>query len=223
MQIFWIILHQEFVLAGKNLAKILQNFLFFFISLSIFFLISQNQQNQLSSPFLSIDIILFCLVFSLIFSNSDFLHEDVRDGTLDQIIILQPNLEIFILAKMLGNWLILIMPILIFIPFVNLAIGFNQSFTTDFAILAAISSLTINFICAFCGSLGVAKNKSPMIAILALPLIIPILLILCGSFSSEGISKDDFYEALRILSGICIFIGSICVFATAKIMKIISE
>ena len=114
MQIFWIILHQEFVLAGKNLAKILQNFLFFFISLSIFFLISQNQQNQLSSPFLSIDIILFCLVFSLIFSNSDFLHEDVRDGTLDQIIILQPNLEIFILAKMLGNWLILIMPILIF-------------------------------------------------------------------------------------------------------------
>lgn len=223
MSIFLIILKQEFTLAGRNLAKIFQNFLFFFISFSVFFLISQNQQNQLLSPYLAIDAILFCLIFSLIFSNSNFLSEDFSDGTLEQIIISQPNLEIFVLAKMLGNWLIFSLPILISIPLIGIGIGLNQNFITDFFILTTIASLTINFICAFCGSLSMAQNKAPMIAVLALPLVIPVLLIACGNFSIAGISEEDFGSALKILSGICVFVGSICVLGAAKIIKIVSE
>jgi heme exporter protein CcmB len=223
MSIFLIILKQEFTLAGRNLAKIFQNFLFFFISFAVFFLISQNQQNQLLSPYLTIDAILFCLIFSLIFSNSDFLFEDFSDGTLEQIIISQPNLEIFVLAKMLGNWLIFSLPILISIPLISIGIGLNQNFMTDFFILTTLASLTINFICAFCGSLSIAQNKAPMIAVLALPLIIPVLLIACGSFSTTEISDEDFRSALKILLGICVFVGSICVLGTTKIIKIVSE
>ena len=203
MSIFLIILKQEFTLAGTNLAKIFQNFLFFFISFAVFFLISQNQQSQILSPYLTIDAILFCLIFSLIFSNSDFLFEDFSDGTLEQIIISQPNLEIFVLAKILGNWLIFSLPILISIPLISIGIGLNQNFITDFFILTTLASLTINFICAFCGSLSIAQNKAPMIAVLALPLIIPVLLIACGSFSTTGISDEDFRSALKILLGIC--------------------
>lgn len=223
MRIFWIILRQEFTLAGKNLGKVLQNFLFFFISLSIFFLISQNNISQGNSSESLINATLFCLIFSLIFSNSDFLHEDVKDGTLDQIIISQPNLEVYIFAKMLGNWLIFSFPILLSLPLVSVMIGLNQNVAQDFTILTILASLTINFICAFCGSLGVAQNKSPMIAILAMPLVIPILLIACGNFSGGESSAEIFSSSLKILSGICIFVGSICVLATAKIMKIISE
>ena len=215
MQIFWIILRQEFTLAGKNLGKVLQNFLFFFISLSVFFLISQNNISQGNSSESLINATLFCLIFSLIFSNSDFLHEDV--------IISQPNLEVYIFARMLGNWLIFSFPILLSLPLVSVIIGLNQNVAQDFTILTILASLTINFICAFCGSLGVAQNKSPMIAILAMPLVIPILLIACGNFSGGESSAEIFSSSLKILSGICIFVGSICVLATAKIMKIISE
>jgi heme exporter protein CcmB len=223
MHLFLIILKQEFTLAGKNLGKIFQNFLFFFISFAVFFLISQNQQSQILSPFLTIDAILFCLIFSLIFSNSDFLNEDFTDGTLEQLIIIQPNLEIVILAKMLGNWLIFSLPILLSIPLIGIALGLNKEFTTNFLVLITLASLAINFVCAFCGSLSVAQNKAPMIAILALPLIIPILLLTCGNFSVDGISKDEFYAAFKILLGICIFVGSICVLGVAKIVKIVIE
>ena len=151
MLIFFIILQQEFILAGKNLAKIFQNLLFFFIAFSIFFLISQNQQNQLVSPVLAIDVTLFCLVFSLIFSNSEFLYQDFKDGTLEQIILSQPNLEIFILAKMLGNWLIFSLPIILSIPLIGLAVGLNNDLIIIFFLLILVASLAINFICAVCG------------------------------------------------------------------------
>lgn len=224
MLIFFIILQQEFILAGKNLAKIFQNLLFFFIAFSIFFLISQNQQNQLVSPVLAIDVTLFCLVFSLIFSNSEFLYQDFKDGTLEQIILSQPNLEIFILAKMLGNWLIFSLPIILSIPLIGLAVGLNNDLIINFFILILVASLAINFICAFCGSLSLAENKAAMIAILTMPLLIPILLITCGNVASEGFAQGDgFYSSLKILSGICVFAGCVSVIATTKIVKIISE
>ena len=151
------------------------------------------------------------------------MREDFQDGTLEQIIILQPNLEVFILAKMLGNWLIFSLPISLLILPLGFAIGLNQALTVNFFLLLLLASLAINFICAFCGSLSIAGNKAPMIAILAMPLIIPILLIACGSLIDVGVQSSDFYLPLKILCGICIFVGTISVMATAKIVKIIAE
>ena len=56
-----------------------------------------------------------------------------------------------------------------------------------------------------------------MIAVIALPLIIPILLL-----AYSGLSFDTSAN-FKILLGLCIFIGSISVFATAKIVKIAAE
>lgn len=218
MLTFWIILQQEFLMNSKNLAKVFQNLLFFFISFSIFFLISQNQQNQIVAPFLAIDVILFCLIFSLIFSNSEFLYQDFKDGTLEQIIISQPNIEIFILAKMLGNWLTFSLPIILCIPVIGMLIALDKGFMINFFVLILIASLAINFICAFCGSLSMSENKAPLIAILMMPLIIPILLIVCGNME-----ETSFYSSFKILIGICVFVGSISVLATAKIIRILHD
>ncbi|MBU6339759.1 MAG: heme exporter protein CcmB [Rickettsiales bacterium] len=221
---FLAILRNEFLLISRNLSKIIQNFLFFFISFAVFFLLSQNQQNQTLEPYLIVNVILFCLTFNLIISNSDFLSEDFRDGTLEQMIISQPNLEIFVLAKMLANWLIFSLPILIAIFPMALLLGFDPNNIYYFLIILSLASIVINFICAFCGSLSIVKNKAPMIAILALPLIIPTLLFACtDSFFSENFNSDEFYQILKILAGIVVLSGSMSILGTAKIVKIVAE
>jgi heme exporter protein CcmB len=217
MTIFFIILQQELLLSFRHLGKILANFLFFLISVAIFALLAQNQENQTSATFHLISIIWFSLLSCLIFSATEFLKKDFDDGTIEQILSRVENFEIFVLAKMLGNWLNCCLPILVFIFPLAAAIGLDQVTSANFFILIFLASLVINFISTFCGSLSILGNSAPLIATIALPLIIPILLIAYSGLVAEP------QTSFKILLGFCVFIGSITVFATAKIIKIAAE
>ena len=128
-----------------------------------------------------------------------------------------PNFEIFVLAKMLANWLINIWPILLATLAISGAIGLDKNLIKNFLLLLFFASLAINFICTFCGSLSALENSAPLIGVLAFPLIIPILLIAYG-----GVAQNDL-SALSILLGLSVFIGVIATFASAKIIRIAGE
>ncbi len=196
---FWIILRQDLLLCFCNLSKVLANFLFFSILITTFFLLSQNEQFKASTA------IWLALFSSLIFSSSEFLKKDFEDGNIEQMLIIFQNFEIFILAKMIVNWLIYCLPLAI------ITFTINPNF--DFLILFLLATLVINFICCFCGSLSALGNSAPMISIIAMPLIIPILLIALG----------DFQTSLTLLAGLAIFFAAALSFATSKIIKIAEE
>jgi heme exporter protein B len=221
MQIFFTILRQELLLSSQNLGKILANFLFFLISVSLFFLLAQNQENKDFTGFYSITIILFSLLSCLIFSGAEFLKKDFEDGTIEQILISCPNFEIFTLAKILANWLIFALPILILLPLISLMAKMDFVLVKNFLILTSLASLSINFISAFCGSLSIFENSSALIGTIALPLTLPILLV---TFSGAVVADyENFVTSCKILGGFAIFIGSISTLATAKIVKIAAE
>lgn len=217
MQTFLIIFKQELLLSSHHLGKIFANFLFFLISVAIFFLLAQNQENQSSTAFYSITIIWFSLLSSLLFSAAEFLKKDFDDGTIEQMLNSCDNFEIFVLAKMLANWLVCALPILISTWPLGALAGLSQASLINFLLLIFLATLVINFICTFCGSLSVLGNSAPMIAVIALPLIIPILLLAYSGISFNAAAS------LKILSGLVIFIGAISVFATAKIVRIAVE
>lgn len=216
MRVFWIIFYHEILLSARQLAKIFANFLFFIISVTIFFLLSQNQENQGSATFYSLTIIWFSLLSAIIFSAAEFLKKDFDDGTIEQLITSVDNFEIYVFAKIMANWMICSLPILLSIFPLSSSIGLNQDFAANLIIAVLLATIAINFICCFCGSLSVLGNSAPMIAIIALPLIIPILLIAYGATIDNG-------SNLKILAGLDVFLGTITIFATAKIVKIAAD
>lgn len=217
MQVFFIIFCHELLISSRNLGKIFANLLFFLISITIFLLLAQSQENQGLTSFYSITIIWFSLLSCLIFSSAEFLKRDFEDGTIEQILTSCDNFEIFILAKMLANWFVCALPILLAtLPICSL-VGFDLATSKDFLVLIFFATLAINFICTFCGSLSALGNSAPMIAVIALPLIIPIVLLACGGFASDSNSS------LKIIAGLSVFLGSISVFATARIVRIVVE
>ncbi len=218
MSIFLTIITHEILLNFRNLSKILANFLFFVISFSFCFLLAQN--NETNNNFYYLSLLWISLIFCLIFSSVEFLKKDFDDGSIEQLIISLENFEVFILAKVLGNWLSSTLPIIIITPLIGKIINLNQTEINQFLILIILASLIINFICTFCGSLSVLGNSAPMIAVIAMPLIIPILLI---AFSGNLNSSENFQNSLKILIGLVVFIGSISIFATSKIVKIAAE
>lgn len=217
MKLFQIILYQELLLSWHNLAKIFANLLFFLISVAVFFLISQQQQYKDSLIFLSISIIWFSLLSCLIFSTSEFLKRDFHDGTIEQILTSVENFEIAILAKMIANWIITALPILVASTIIAIIMELNISLIYNFVIMVFLASLAINFICSFCGSLSILENSAPTIGIIAMPLIIPIILIAHGGLIYEDMSS------WKIILGLVVFSGAILTFATAKIVTIAVE
>lgn len=217
MQIFFIIFKHEILLSFRHSEKILANFLFFLISVAVFFLLSQNQDLQGSGYFYPVTIIWFSLLSCLIFGAAEFLKKDFDDGSIEQIMLSCEHFEIFTFAKMLSNWLVNCLPILVCAPLILLAGGFEKVFTLNFFLLFLPASLAINFICSFCGSLSVLGNSAPIIAVISLPLVIPVLLIAYGALAG------DFATGMKILCGLTILFGAISTLATAKIVKIASE
>lgn len=214
MQLFLIIFYNQILISFRKPSKILANLIFFAIFVSFFAMVLSPDKSELN-PNLMVTIILFSLLFSILIFSGDFLHQDYQDGTLEQIINACSNIEIFILAKMLCNWLescIAIILIAILFFYLN---GFTNNFYPKLLLLLFIT-LNVNFICTFCASLVMINSSNLIISIIALPLILPILLI-----GHLAILEQE--KLLPSIIALTIFSGGVSVIATAKIVKIALE
>lgn len=203
MSVFLIIFRHELLLSFRRLSRVLASFLFFIIFISIFFLLDQNKTMETNLA------IWISLLSCVIFSSSEFLKQDFEDGTVEQLLNSCENFEIVVLAKIIANWFVSCLPIVILSSLIK------QNY--EFLSIILVGSIIINFICCFCGSLSTLGNSAPMIAIIALPLIIPTLLI-----AQIGVI-GSYEENLKILLGLFLFIGSITTIAVVKIVKIAAE
>ncbi len=211
--LFFIFLKQELKNNFKNLGLFVQNLLFFAISCAIFLIISQNSAQNGQNL---LNIITISLIFSLIFANSVFLQEDFRDGTLEQMLIYLPNLEVYIVAKIVAAWVVYILPILCSILPIMWLFGQNNHHSVEIFALFGIFSICDSFVCALCASLGLSANKAPLLAVFAMPLLVPILLI-----AVAGFDVGNFGFAAKLLAAFALFYATLAAFAIARIVRIV--
>ncbi len=210
MRNFLIFLQQELFYSGKNFSKFLQNILFFLICCFVFLMLMQGLQGQENKELFVQMIIWISLLFATFFSSSEILQEDFKDGTLEQMIIFCENFEVYIAAKMLGAWLIFALPIILISPLLMIMIGFEGSQIKDLTSAMIFASLSISCVSSFCAGFSVMNNRSPLLAILAMPLLIPVLLL-------------SFALSVKLLVGVAVFLGVLSVVGLAKVVKLVVE
>jgi heme exporter protein CcmB len=213
MEIFKIIFFHELKILFKSRGRIFANILYFFIFSAIFQILSQNfDQNSHSQLFIINTVI--ALLTSIIAVNNDFLEKDFRDGSLEQIIIDCQNLEIFVIAKCLANWLSSSFFIALLASIILKISNFEILNFWQFFLVLILNSLSLNFLLALCGSLSMLGGLSSMISIVAIPLSLPILIITSATIS------ENYALNIKILLALTILIIAISSFACAKIIKI---
>lgn len=214
------IIFRDLKLAFNNISQIFNQIVFFFIAISIF-AISFNGFNFESSAIYKISVIWFCLIFSIIISIGNFLKEDFLDGNLEQFLINSSNFEIIVLAKIIANWLIYCLPLIIFIPLAAIILKIDQISWQQLTLISAIVTLIINLIGCFCASLTLAcdKNQS-LLTILILPLIIPVIIFANSAFII-GEDAQNFSNSAIFLSLIFIFLAPILIFLSSLSLKIL--
>ena len=213
MEVFKIIFFHELKILFRSRSRIFANILYFFIFSAIFQILSQNfDQNSHSQLFIINTII--ALLTSIIAVNNDFLEKDFRDGSLEQIIIDCQNLEIFVIAKCLANWLSSSFFIALLASIILKFSNFEILNFWQFFLVLILNSLSLNFLLALCGSLSMLGGLSSMISIVAIPLSLPILIITSATIS------ENYALNIKILLALTILIIAISSFACAKIIKI---
>jgi heme exporter protein CcmB len=213
MEVFKIILFYELKILFKLRGRIIANILYFFIFLAIFQILTQNFDQNLHSQFFIIGTII-TLLTSIIAVNNDFLEKDFRDGSLEQIIIDCQNLEIFVIAKCLANWLSSSFFIALLASIILKISNFEILNFWQFFLVLILNSLSLNFLLALCGSLSMLGGFASMIAVIAIPLALPILIITSATIS------ENYELNIKILLALTILIIAVSSFACTKIIKI---
>lgn len=196
---FWIILLNEINSSAKNFSRIIASFLFFiiFLFLAQILLIEANQDIKHFAFWLA-------ATCCLIFSSADFLKKEYDNGFVEQMLISCHNFESFIFAKIIANWLNYGLPIILAFYLIEP--------TWQFIATAIIATIIINIISCFCGSFALMGNSSPLIAVIALPLIIPVILV-----------AQNYDLAFKILLPLCLALFFFLSYMTAKIIKILAS
>ena len=204
------LLKQNFKNSYRNISKPIVNLVFFvLIAFSLLLFSQELLQKNTILPIIRI-VIWFSLLFSIFYQSVSFVKEDYIDGTIEQMIIMCENLECYILAKIIVFWTEFCLPIIISAIFLMIIFQFSQQQIFKNSILLTISTIAICFISCLCASFDVISKRASLLVILALPLLIPVIIVaIIGN--------------IQILMAISIILSIISLFSCAKIIRIISE
>jgi heme exporter protein B len=204
------IIKHELLIGLKSLSNLIHLVVFFFISVAIF-AISLNIDSGNTKT--SIAVIWLCIIFSILLVGNKSFEEDFTDGTFEQLFLNGYSFEIIIFGKIIANWTLGALPLIIFLPISSLILGIDSNLIPKLLAIFLIATLLISFITSFSYSLILSSSKTSFLAIiLALPLLIPIII-----FANNAV--DDFGNSVIFLLALLFFTIPIALFATTAVLK----
>lgn len=175
LKIISAIFRTEFILLLRRSQEWLYPLGFFVIIISLFPL-AFTPDPAFLQKYIPGCIWIAALLASLLSVENVFVTE-MEDGNLEQLLLSQRPLSIFIIAKVSAQWLVTELPLILLTPV--LALMFHLSLTTTIAL--CLSLLLGTPILTLLGCLGVAltlglRQQGVLLGLLLLPLVTPVLI-----------------------------------------------
>ncbi len=140
------------------------------------------------------------LLMAVLISLERLFQADYEDGTLDQLTLLPVPLELAVLAKMLGHFLVLIVPLLFSIPVAGLLLNIAPQAMPALLVTMLAGTPAL----AFLGGIGAAlaltvKRGAMLTALLVMPLYVPVMIFGTGATARALASGSVDMAELSIL------------------------
>ena len=186
----WIVL-RDLMLAWRRRADVLSTLFFFVIVVSLFPL-GIGPETQLLRSIAPGVVWVAALLASMLSLGRVFQNDD-HDGTLEQMLLTPQPLYLVVLGKVLAQWLVSEVPLVLIAPLVGMQFGL----ASDTLLILFVSLLIGTPILSLIGSIGAAltlglRGGGVLIALLILPLYIPVLIFGAGAVdaSINGVSSQ---------------------------------
>jgi len=221
MTAFIAIFSRDLRLSLRNGVDSAQPLIFFIIALTLFPLGVGPSPEILER--IGVGVIWVLALLAMMLSLDRLFHTDAEDGTLEQLALADLPLELTVLAKCLAHWLMSGLVLVIASPV--LALLLHQS--TETTGILALALLLGTPVLTLIGSVGAAlligaRRGGVLIALLVLPLYIPILIFGVSAVEAEVMGLGGKAQLL-ILGSILLASLALTPFAAAAALRLSME
>ena len=219
--ILYRILARDIKVALRRQSDVMAVFFFFIIAASLFPLGSGADPKLLSA--MAPSVLWVTALLSCMLSLSRMFASDYADGTLEQMMLSNQPAVLIVLMKILAHWVLSGLPLVFVAPLIGLQFNLGSTELQILAVSLLMGTLALSLI----GSIGAAltlgiRGSGVLIAILVLPLYIPVLVFGAGAVNavSIGMSPDG---ALSLLGAVLAMALVFAPLASAAALRIALE
>jgi len=216
----WIVA-RDLILAWRRRADVLSTLFFFVIVVSLFPLGIGPEMQLLRS--IAPGVVWVAALLASMLSLSRVFANDYQDGTLEQMLLTPQPLYLVVLGKVLAQWLVAEVPLVLMAPL----LGVQFDLEPNTLLILFVSVLLGTPILSLIGSIGAAltlglRGGGVLIALLILPLYIPVLVFGAGAVDASIIGANPAAN-LYLLGAILVFSLVFAPWATSAALRISLE
>jgi heme exporter protein B len=214
----WLTLTRDIKLAMRSKGELAQALAFFIIVVSLFPLAIGPESAVLKR--IAAGVVWVCALLAVMLTLPRLFQSDYVDGTLEQLALSPYPLPLLCAGKMLAHWLTTGLPLAMVAPVLGLQFGLDMS-----ELLIMIAGLLLGTpILTMLGAIGAAlvlgvRGGSILMALLVLPLYIPVLIFGAGAVEAS-LAGVDAMANLSLLAAMLLFGLVTTPFAAAAAVKI---
>lgn len=162
-------------------------------------------------------------LLSCLLSLNRLFTPDYQDGALEQLVLVPQPLAVLVMAKVAAHWLLSGLPLVVLSPFLGAQYGLSGESVGVLMFSLLLGTPTLSLIGAIGAALTLGvRGSNVLVALLALPLFIPVLIFGAGAVSSHmaGIGA----EANLSLLGACFLLALVLApWATSAALRLAVE
>jgi heme exporter protein B len=212
---------RELLLAWRRRTDVLATLFFFIIVVSLFPL-GIGPEPQLLRTIAPGVVWVAALLASMLAVGRTF-GNDYQDGTLEQLLLTPQPLLLIVLAKVLAQWIVSELPLVLVAPVLGMQFGLSQNTLWIMTVSLLLGTPVLSLI----GSIGAAltlglRAANVLVALLVLPLYIPVLIFGAGAIEStvNGLEPQAY---LLLLGATLILALAFAPWATSAALRISVE
>ncbi|MGQ0761368.1 MAG: heme exporter protein CcmB [Acidobacteriota bacterium] len=216
----WVV-WRDLLLAWRRRSDVLATLFFFIIVVSLFPL-GIGPEQQLLRTIAPGVVWVAALLASMLALGRTF-GNDYQDGTLEQLMLTPQPLYLIVLAKVLAQWLVSEVPLVLVAPVLGLQFGLSQNTLAVMTVSLLLGTPVLSLV----GSIGAAltlglRSANVLVALLVLPLYIPVLIFGAGAIEAT-VSGADAQPYLLLLGATLVLALIFAPWATAAALRISVE
>jgi len=212
---------RDLLLAWRRRTDVLATLFFFIIVVSLFPL-GIGPEPQLLRTIAPGVVWVAALLASMLALGRTF-GNDYQDGTLEQLLLTPQPLYLTVLAKVLAQWIVSEVPLVIVAPVLGLQFGLSQNTLWTMTASLLLGTPVLSLI----GSIGAAltlglRAANVLVALLVLPLYIPVLIFGTGAIEA-AVTGTDPQPYLLLLGATLVLALAFAPWATSAALRISVE
>jgi heme exporter protein B len=215
------IVRRDLLLAWRRRSDVATTVLFFAIVVSLFPLAIGPEPNLLRT--IAPGVIWVAALLACMLSLARTFAPDHADGTLDQMLLAATPLGLIVSARVFAHWLVSGLPLVVLAPLLALQFDLPAGLYPVLVASLALGTPVLSLVGAIGAGLTLGlRGGGMLIALLVLPLYVPVLVIGAGALGAAA-SGQGASAHLLLLGALLVLAGAFAPWAIAASLRISAE